>query len=243
MSATVVALAPVAPSLIIVDTSVLLQVIATEQLGCLRGLRSCFGIQSAIVDAVHSEASTILKTVPRFMGRQEQLKRACTNGTLPVVSRDWMMASYGGTGSALLQQINAKGEELAGHVDRGEAYSHAASACLDSLIATNDTNAVNVLIRMKEFVPRPVLRFWDLMVLAFQSDLLTAAECDKVRQTLAKLNERTDPAFKGRPFMEGLSNFYPRIVDGTKDPVGAREPQERMDFRLPIHRLTAAPAI
>ena len=62
------------PRLIVIDSSVLVQVIATDQIGVLRLLRSNYGVQPVIVQAVESEVSYLLNNVARFRGRQEQLR-------------------------------------------------------------------------------------------------------------------------------------------------------------------------
>ena len=58
---------PVNPKLIIIDSSALLQFIATEQFGILRLLRSDFGVQPAIVQAVESSLVVDCEATPEML--------------------------------------------------------------------------------------------------------------------------------------------------------------------------------
>jgi hypothetical protein len=148
-----------------------------------------------------------------------------------------LLASLLGSGAdSWLRQIEAEGERLYSIVDRGEAFSHAASSVLDAPIATNDTSAVYRLIRGKENVPRPILRFWDLIVLCYQIDMLTEGDCDRIRQVLERIGERLPACFDRRAFRDGLPGFYARLADIDRTLVGAAEPQERLDERLLLRR-------
>lgn len=223
-----------APLLIVVDTSVLLQLIATDTLRILRELRRGFGVQACIVEAVESEALHILETNPRFRGRQMQLKKALLTGAIQLLNVDLLSTLVGSGADAWMRQINAEGNRLYSTVDRGEAFSHAASICLNCQIATNDITAVQRLIRNGEHIPRPILRFWDVIVFAHQVGLLECSTCDGVRKALAKLQERTHPAFTGKSFEDGLPEYYPRLVAGDFPLVGASSPQDRLDERWTV---------
>jgi hypothetical protein len=119
----------------------------------------------------------------------------------------------------------------------GEAFSHAASSVLNAPIATNDTSAVYRLIRGKENVPMPIIRFWDLIVLCYQIEMLTEGDCDKIRQVLERIGERLPACFTKRSFRDGLPGFYARLADIDRPAVGASERQERLDQRLLLRRL------
>ena len=135
------------PPVIIFDSSVLLQIIATGQFLILRSLQSDFGVQSAIVPAVESEVLVIVENVPKFRGRREQFKKALRNRTLAIVDRDFLAPFLGGAADSWIRQINSEGTRLYDFVDRGEAFTHAASMVLNALVATNDTTAVSRLVR------------------------------------------------------------------------------------------------
>jgi len=227
------------PKLIVVDTSVLLQLIATDQRVVFRRIRTDFGIQAAIARAVESEAFYHLEKVAKFRGRQEQLKKALGNGTLAAVDYSLLAPLLGSGTESWLRQIDAEGERLYSIVDRGEAFSHAASSVLGVPIATNDTSAVYRLIRGNENVPRPIIRFWDLIVLCHQIEMLTEGDCDRIRQVLEKIGERLPACFSRRSFRDGLPEFYARLADIDRPVVGAIGPQERLDERLLLRRLPA----
>jgi hypothetical protein len=227
------------PKLIILDTSVLLQTIATDQLTIFRRIRTDFGIQAAIAPAVESETLYHLENVAKFRGRQEQLKKALGNGPLATVDHDLLASLLGSGADSWLRQIEAEGERLYSIVDRGEAFSHAASSALNAPIATNDTSAVYRLIRGKENVPMPIIRFWDLIVLCYQIEMFTEGDCDRVRQVLERIGERLPACFAKRSFRDGLPNFYARLADIDRPVLGAVEQQERLDERLLLRRLPA----
>ena len=227
---------PVNPLFIIIDTSVLLQLIATDQLPLLRFLRSEYKIQPAIAAAVESETARILTTIPKFMGRQEQLRKALSNGTLNLLDRQSLSAVLATGVEAILRQIDAEGQRFGLRVDRGEAYTHAAASVLGVPAATNDTSAVNRLLRDGENVPRPILRFWDLIVFGHQTGQLDDASCDKIRQSLAKIQERLPECFTGRAYDAGLADFYPRLVDGVAPLIGAANRASTLDDRLALFR-------
>ncbi len=227
---------PANPPLILLDTSVLIQVIASEQLQLLRCLRSEYDIQPTIVKAVESETIHLLTTNRKFMGRQESLRKAIANNTIRIVDRP-LLDSLGGAGvEAILKQIDSEGQRLSLRVDRGEAYTHAASSILAAPVATNDFSAVRRLIRDNENVPRPVLRFWDLVVLGHQIERLDDVSCDMIRKCLVSLQESIPQCFSGKKYSAGLPEFYQRIVDGESPILGAPSRRENLDERRVIFR-------
>ena len=225
---------------LIFDSSVVLQIIASGQFRILRSLRSDFAVKSAIVPAVESEVLSIVENVPKFRGRREQFKKALRNGTLAIVDHDLLAPFLGGAADSWIRQIDSEGTRLYDFVDRGEAFTHAASIVLYALVVTNDTTAVSRLVRRGETIPRPVLRFWDLVVFAHQAALLTAAECDAIRQVLDKIGERNHPCFTGHSFQDGLPHFYARLACSGQRPLGSNAPQEKFDERIVLSRITPA---
>jgi hypothetical protein len=181
----------------------------------------------------------ILTTVRKFMGRQEGFKRAISNKTIGLIDRQ-LLGDVLGTGiDAILRQIDSEGERFNLRVDRGEAYSHAAASVLGAPIATNDYSAVNRLLRDDENIPRPILRFWDLIVFGHQVGRLDESGCDKIRQILVKMQESVPSCFTGRTFSVGVAEFYPRLVDGVANLIGAQNPMERLDDRGVIFRVAS----
>lgn len=227
---------PANPDFLIIDTSVLLQIIATDSVTVLRWLRSEYNIQPAIVPAVESEASQILSSFPKFIGRQVQLAKALGNRTISLVDRELLSSKVTTGVDALLRQIDAEGQRFRLFVDRGEAFSHAASLVLGAPIATNDTTAVRRLEREGEKILQPVIRFWDLIVLARQMGHLDDHECDRIRKTLSQIGERQPACFTGAGFTPGLGNFYGRLVDGSAQAIGAKTPQITGDTELVLFK-------
>jgi hypothetical protein len=136
--------------------------------------------------------------------------------------------------------MESEGERLYLTVDRGEAFSHAASIVLGVPVATNDTSAVYQLLKSGESIPRPIIRFWDLVVLSYQVGSLDDTLCDRIRQILTKLGERIPPCFTGRSYLDGLPEFYPRLACASHQFVGAGQPQEKFDERLVLRSLDEA---
>ena len=226
------------PTLLLFDTSTLMQILVSEHFPLLRHLRSDFGVQSIMVPAVESEALYLVESgPPRFRGRQEQLKKAITNRTIAVVSKETLAPFYGTSSESWLRQIDLEGMRLYGVVDRGEAFTHAASMILDALVVSNDTTAVTRLLRDNEPIPLPVLRFWDLIVFGHQIGFLEEGDCDRTRQFLKKIGERQPTCFSDCSYLDGLKRFYARLADPTKPSLGAAHPQERHDTRVQIRRL------
>jgi hypothetical protein len=227
---------PANPLFIIIDTSVLLQLIATDQFALLKFLRSEYKVQSAIVSAVESETLHILTTIRKFRGRQDLFKKAVSNNTIGVIDRELLSTALGTGVDAILRQIDSEGQRFNLRVDRGEAYTHAAGSVLSAPVATNDYSAVNRLLRDDENIPRPLLRFWDLIVFGHQIGQLDDRSCDKIRQTLVSIEEWVPQCFIGRQFSVGLTEFYPRLVDGVASLIGASKPEGRLDDRLVVFR-------
>lgn len=226
---------------IIFDSSVVLQIIATGQFRILRSLQSDFGVQSAIVPAVESEVSVIVENVPKFRGRREQFKKALRNRTLAIVNRDFLAPLVGTAADSWIRQIDAEGTRLYDFVDRGEAFTHAASIVLNALVATNDTTAVSRLVRQGETLPSPTLRFWDLVVFSHQVGWLSENDCDAIRQFLDKIGERNHPCFSSHSFQDGLPHFYARLTCSEEPGIGAAETQEKFDERIALTRVNPLP--
>ncbi len=227
---------PANPLFLIIDTSVLLQLIATDQLTLLRCIRSEYRVQPAIVSAVESETLHILTTISKFIGRQEPFRKALSNNTISLIDRQLLSTVLGTGVDAILRQIDSEGQRFNLRVDRGEAYTHAAGSVLGAPVATNDYSAVNRLLRDDENIPRPVLRFWDLIVLGYQIGQLDGSSCDKIRQSLVAIGEWIPSCFTGRNFSAGLIDFYPRLVDGVAKLIGTTNPQGPLDERQVLFR-------
>jgi len=172
------------------------------------------------------------------MGRQESFKKAVSNNTISLVDRQLLSGVLGTGVDAILRQIDSEGQRLNLRVDRGEAYTHAAASVLGSPVATNDYNAVKRLIQDDEHIPRPILRFWDLIAFGHQIGQLDDSSCDKIRQILVSIDESVPQCFKGRKFGVGLTEFYLRLVDGVATLIGAENRQGPLDDRRVIFRQT-----
>lgn len=219
------------PRFLILDTSVLLPLIATDlHKTVLQGVHDTFRLAAVVHPSVKSEAEVHLTRNRKFLGRQEQLNKALRKGTLSVLERSFLERWHSrASADAMLDRIDREGERLNVWVDRGEAYSHAASAVLQEPIVTGDQRAVRVLMKAGEPVVRPVLRFWDLVALAFQCGWLTANECDRARQTLQQIGESLPQWLQHRSFEDGLAGFYPRVTAVEHPAVGAPSPVEDLD--------------
>jgi len=227
---------PANPLFIILDTSVLLQLIATDQFPLLRCLRSEYRLQSAIVNAVESETLHILTTVRKFMGQQDSFKKALFNGTISLIDRQSLDMVVGTGVDAILRQIDSEGQRLNLRVDRGEAYTHAAGSVLNVPVATNDYSAVSRLLRDDENIPRPILRFWDLIVFGLQIGHLDESSCDKTRQTVPVQPEMERGRFplvgKFRPSggdFQGIRVYRSDVFLGRARRVLFRARQHRLD--------------
>lgn len=219
------------PLFLILDTSVLLPLIATDILkAILPGLYDTFRVASVVHPAVKGEAEFHLARNRKFLGQQEQLNKAFKKGTVSVLERGFLEKWFSrAAADALLDQIDQEGERLNVRVDRGEAYSHAASIVLGVPIVTGDQRAVRAMLNAGEPLPRPVLRFWDLVALGFQCGWMDANGCDRVRQRLREIGESLPPWLQHRSFQDGLCEFYPRLVSASCPVVGSPDPVDVLD--------------
>ena len=215
------------PSILFCDADALIQFLLLGEVRPLRLLRSTYQIQPVVVPEVEIELRS-----RRFGGRiAPELNKAFSNGVLRILDRSLLESYYGGPPSghmaatAALSQIARIGAEYHRHVDRGEAYTHAAAITLSAPAMSNDRNALDVLGGAKFAVPQTVLRCFDLLVLSYQVRTVTEADCDNFRAGLLAENEHVPRCFVHKSFSDGLGEFSPRIRDSQATPVGLQQQQ------------------
>ncbi len=134
--------------------------------------------------------------VAKFRGREIQFRRALGNGALAIVNHELLRTRLGTGVEGWIRQIDIEGERLSLTIDRGEACSHAASTVLGVPIATNDTSAVNQLLRKNEIIPRPILRFWVILVSTSHGCATRAWKTPTISQTLPSSQQKSWKTFR-----------------------------------------------
>jgi hypothetical protein len=223
------------PALLVCDADSLIQFLLIGEIRLLRLLRSKYSVQPVVVPEVEIEMRS-----GKFAAEiAPELTRAFANGVVRMLDRPFLESCYGGSGgsmaaTAALSKIAKTGAEYDKHVDRGEAYTHAAALTLAVPALSNDKNALDVLVNAKQTVPPTVLRSFDLVALGYQIKLLSEGDCDRIRSDLLARNEGVPKCFAHKSFIDGLKAFTPRIRDSKLPLVGREQPQPPFPYATPI---------
>jgi len=213
------------PRFILADTSALVPLFLSDTISVVKHLKSEYGTQVVITEAVESELRFI-PTVPlkraKFQRMPPMIEKSLGTGVLEVLDLNFMIRTFGNVGDSLLKQANERGKFLANHIHRGEAYTHAAAEILGNApVLTHDMIAVRGLFDQQLLLSRPILRAFDLIVLGYQVNHLTPEFCDDVRDGLFAIGELDSDAFRRSSFQAGLLKFYPRLLDRNRARVGS----------------------
>ena len=211
------------PQLLPCDADALIQAFLSNNVKPLQVLHRRFGIQPVVVPEVELELRSNRKFGQRIA---PELKKALGTGVLRVLDNTVLENLFPGpsastSAAATISAIQTLGSQYEVNVDFGEAYTHAAAVTLGVPSLSHDITALRALVNAGARVPDPVLRWFDLMVLALQVGEMSQAECDTVRKTLCALSEWVPLSFQHDSFRGGLSSFCPRILDGNLAPIGA----------------------
>jgi len=214
---------PSNPKLLVIDASVALPLLLTNQIPLLRHIKASYSIQPVVVEAVDAEIMGLMKGP--FAGLDQRYRKAVRLELLSLADEEHVKGWYGDQGKALYRQMNIEGLRLYETIDRGEAYSHAAANSLGAPIATNDMQAVRILrANGEQIAVEPPLGFWDLVTFGFQTGLLTTNDCDAVRQHLGKAGQALPAVFKNSSFEAGLPDFFCHLTDRGCRIVGQSPP-------------------
>ena len=226
---------PPNPTLIMADSSALIQTIISEEVTPLRILRQDYGIRVVVHEAVEAEIKwRIQKTFP---GKLPTLKKILSTNTVEVLSRTLLTDQGYKASTALIEQIETLGQRFSLRIDRGEAYSHAAGNVLGVPTLTQDLTAIWALIDDGIDVQRPILRAFDAMIFGVQIQVIDWAACAKARRHLHKAGEDILPCFANCSVEDGVANFYLRLCDADTPPIGANGRVEKFDDRIYIRKL------
>jgi hypothetical protein len=169
------------------------------------------------------EVEIELKSQKKLASRvAPNLRKALSTGTIQIL--DATSLSIVGVSApvavATLSTIQQLGAQYHTHVDYGEAYTHAAALTLGMPAMSHDISALQALINNNFAVPTTVLRYFDLVVAAYQGGYLSEPECDNIRQKLFSQGEWVPRAFTNASFATGLSAFDPRLIDSARPAIG-----------------------
>jgi hypothetical protein len=222
------------PPLIVSDTSSLTQLVIAEDATALRALKQNYGIQIAITEAVDAELRCVIHR--KFPTKEPFLRKALNNKTLSVIDKTLLISLGYKAVPVLLEQMDQLGEKFHRRVDRGEAYTHAASNVLGVPALSQDIAALWQLVNDGIDLQGPVLRAFDILVFGAQAGVCDLESCAKARKQLLKAKETVLACFKNCSVADGLSNFYLRICDADLDILGARQPIGRFDERIFVRK-------
>ncbi len=215
-----------------------LQLVLTEQVAPLRALKGDYGIQCVVTDAVDGELRRKLQN--KFPAKANVYKKALANGTILLLSDAVLNTAGYKAAPALMDQIEQLGREYAVRVDRGEAYTHAASNVLCVPALSQDLAALWKLVELSIHVQRPILRAFDLLIFGLQIGVITESDTKAFRKALLSHDQGLLPCFRNCAVIDGLPSFYQRLCDSSSSPLGAAKPLEKFDDRIWITRLAQA---
>jgi hypothetical protein len=210
------------PPIVVCDTDGLVQAFKAREIRPLRVLKDAYAIQPVIMPEVENELAWLNNG--RF---DRDLGLALSKGMLQVLDQSALTKHFGGSAhvppatiTAAWSTIQSSGATYRKHVDRGEAYTHAAAAFLSVPALSHDMRAVRTLLRVGLRVGTPILRYFDILTLCRQIGEMDEVGCDQARKGLLQENERIQAEFVHASFKDGLSKFSPRIADGNSPRIG-----------------------
>ena len=221
------------PEALLCDSDALIQIFISRQTRILVHLVEAYDVQPTVVPEVETEVSRNGRFGKRFeptligaMGRGHIAPFDEADVRRLLTAREW-------PGTALDEEINRLAERSTRyhrHVDRGEAYTHAAGAQLRLPAMSHDGRAIKVLEGIPEVMPAPVLRMWDLFALAYDDGIVTVADGEQAVGHLAGEHEYLPPMLAQsknnfRAFIEQLNSRLRKAPVGTSP----RAPQLHTD--------------
>lgn len=146
----------------------------------LRAIKAGYGVQCVMTEAVSGELRRKLQN--KYPEKAGVLKKAVANSTIVVLSEAALSVAGYRSAPALIDQIEQLGREYAVRIDRGEAYTHAASNVLAVPALSQDLEAIWKFIEAGVHVQRPILRAFDVVIFGLRSGFLlkpTANMCER----------------------------------------------------------------
>lgn len=200
--------------LLFCDTDCLIQLFISDQTALLKWFRNVYGLSAIVVQEVEAELYWHAKFRNRF---ESDLKKAIATGIISVFdySRPELQLSFLPVAQAntRAREILGTGRIYASIVGLGEAYSHAACVHLGTPLMSHDISAIKALHNRNLQIAAPVLRVFDLIVLAYHKKGMSSKDCKLARQALVRSNEWIPAAFARNSFEDGLRHYNPRLHD------------------------------
>ncbi len=181
------------PSVLLLDTDCLVQLFLADELKPLKVLSRNYGVQPFIVKEVDVELRWAGRHKDRFVNQLDKAQRTSVLKVMEEATFQSMVSTA--PPGASWAQFQSVGAQYEGHVQRGEAYTHAAGLTLAMPVVSNDMSAISTLNAQGLPLPEPVLRLFDLIVFCYQIGAMNDHECDAVRKALSVENEGVSRAF------------------------------------------------
>jgi hypothetical protein len=167
---------PSNPSALVCDTSSLVQVFAADMAKLLHLLKVRYRVQPVIVEAVEGELPGVLSR--RHPDKVASFEKSLRKGTIRILDEALLRELHGGpAGTKHYEAINRLGDRYFIHVQRGEAYTHAAADVLGLPPLTNDFSAINNLAARGIRLNRPIIRSFDVFGLGVQTAAVSMEMC------------------------------------------------------------------
>ncbi len=224
------------PLLLFCDTDCLIQLFVSDKTSLLKWARYKCGLAPVIVPEVQAEITWHLKFKDKFDAR---LRKALTAGSLSIFdysSPDALSEFFpvGVAAASASEAISRTGREYALRLGRGEAYSHAVCSHLGMPFLSHDVTAIDALRAGNLKTAAPVLRVFDLIVLAHRDGEMSVRDIKNFRQQLQAWNssEWMPNEFKAFSVAEGLVSYVGRLHRLAAD---AGEPPACQRFDHPLY--------
>lgn len=215
------------PPLVVCDTDALCQILLASAHDVLKCLIH-YGVQPIVAPVVGVEMRSTKKfgaIVP------DGFSKACAKGLIVVLNeREFRVptkpsiADAKAASGTTWQEIEDRAARYELRADRGEAATFAAAVELKVPALSNDGSALRSMRYAALDLPVSVLRVFDLLALGRQTDHLSLATCDGIRQRLLLRNEWVPREFRNANFADGLVHFDPRLLDDSRPRVGRGMP-------------------
>lgn len=228
------------PSAIACDSDVLVQIYSSCGHHLLRWIKSQYGVTPVIADAVNVEMRWVGRHKDAF---EKELQKSLDGGVITIGDLQWAQSRISPSTAAqtVFDAYESLGNELNRMIGRGEAYTHALAQSFGVLACSNDQQAISVLTAAGRSVGAPIVRFFDLVCLAFQAGEFDDGACNSICKQLRRVGEGLPGEFEHHSFSDGLQLYVPRVIDSSRPLVGSSgAPSSNTG---PASRLTLSPLV
>jgi hypothetical protein len=212
------------PEYFLFDSDVLIQIARTDLLVLIEFLRERYSIRSAITGTVRWEISK-----RRDQVLEKAIKKGVISALEPAETRRLLFRGVNSNeeGESRIARQSQLQRQMLDRVDEGEADTHSLAVVSALPVVSNDERALRALAGARLPLPQYTLRLVDLMVLCYQADGVTEAQCQKAISKLRSARtEAIDRTMVSLGFKASLvpdmaqGRFEPRVLDRDQPTLG-----------------------